>query len=93
MEMVTSMSIGRKFEKGLDFVRISLGGAMVGALASNVFGPYAGTGSSMTRDLICAGFGFALIVYVLIDEDQSGGPAKPEVSEELDPAPLPVEDH
>jgi hypothetical protein len=91
--MENSMSFGRAFAKGLNLVRLSLGGAMIGALASNIAGQYREIGSSMARDLICADFGFALAMYLLIDEDRKERHKKAEKSEKLDTPALPVENH
>lgn len=64
------MSLGRKIEKGLDFFRISLGGAMLGAVTSSVLGSYAGMGNSITRDLIWAIVGFASFLLILVYESR-----------------------
>ncbi len=79
--------------KGLDFLRISLGGAIFGSVGSNVLGSYTSLGPSSPRDLVCAGAGYALFLWILIDEDRKEQRKKAEKSGKLDAAALPTENH
>jgi hypothetical protein len=84
---------GNKIVKGLDLIRISLGGAIFGGAPSNVLGNHTSLGPSLQRDLICAAAGFALFLWILIDEDRKEKRARAEQSKKLDTAALSTENH
>ncbi|MBY3433530.1 hypothetical protein HFN89_05155 [Rhizobium laguerreae] len=86
------MSVGSEFANGLDFVRISLGGAMIGGSGSNVLGASTSLGTSMKRDLICATLGFALFLWILVGESRRDKRAQVDKSVDNTPA-LPAEKH
>ncbi|MCS4089391.1 hypothetical protein [Rhizobium sp. BK176] len=87
------MKYRNKVWKRLDFLRISLGGAIFGSVGSSVLGSCTSLGPSSQRDLVCAAAGFALFLWILIDEDRKEQRAKAEKSEKLDAAALPAENH
>lgn len=87
------MSIGRKITAALEWTRLSLGGAMFGALGSNTLGLSTDLGPSTKRDVIWAAVGFAIAMWMLVCDARKTARNKAAGSVELDPAAALVEKH
>lgn len=87
------MSVGRKITTGLEWTRLSLGGAMFGALGSNALGLSTDLGPSTRRDVIWAAVGFAIVMWILVDDARKTARKNAAGSVKLDPAATAVEKH
>ncbi|MDW9481374.1 hypothetical protein GOB57_22260 [Sinorhizobium meliloti] len=87
------MTAVKKIAKALDRMRVSLGGAMLGALSSNVLGSSTSIGASLKRDIVCAVIGFAVFMWVLADEARREAKRTANGLMELDPAASTAEKH
>ncbi|MCV9964962.1 hypothetical protein OIU34_24000 [Pararhizobium sp. BT-229] len=87
------MTVGGKIAKALDWTRLSLGGAMFGSLGSNVLGSSTSLGPSLKRDIVCAAIGFAVFLWMLVNEARKEARGRAASSVKFDPATTPVEKH